>query len=831
MAPRSSTRRGLTALAVAATVSALIPPTGSAAAAANPWTGVDTASAARSDRPAEVHTDRFAGFTLDRSGMAGALRGSTDPEVVLPTPSGGFERFELVDTPVMEPGLAARHPEIRTYAGRGLDDPTATVRADLTPLGFHASVRSPRGQWFVDPYFHGDQSLYASYYGHDLTAAEPLRETEVKHVARQVEAAATGSAVRLRTYRLALVTDPSYARYFGAENVTAAKASLVNRVAQVYEDETAIRLLLVDATDKTNLNTDAEASRPNGPCGATACFLPEDLESCRTGTFVDNITALGQLVGAGNYDVGHIAMGVRGGGAAAPGVGGQDKAVGCTGLTTPVGDFFAVDYVAHEIGHQFGADHPFNGDQWNCGSGQRSAEDSYEPGSGSSIMAYAGICQQDNLQRHSDPYWSHRSLTEITSFTSAAPWSDDEVQNVSLRDFDGTDSFRLTFRGHRSAPITHGPGYTPETLKAALTSILPAGAEVEVAGYGNNTYNRPSEVDDTGFQVTFGGTLAGVDVRPLGIETTGTTALVGEAVQGGPEDNQGHRVTTTRNHRPVVTTAAHHTIPTRTPFALTGRAHDPDGDPVTYMWEQNDRGGETGTSLVDNRKTNGPLFRQFGTAATVTDSDALTYYSPGENTATPNPTRVFPDLAQIAANNTNAPTGTCPTAPPPPAPETGGGTNLSPELIDCYSEFLPTPDWVGITEDRTLHFKLTARDGRQGGGGIGSADTALTITPTAGPFLVTSQTSTPTYKAGSRQTVTWTVAGTNTTPINTTAVRITFSTDGGLTFPHTLSPRTRNDGTATVTLPRLQTTKGRIRVEAIGNIYFDLNDTDITITR
>ncbi|GAA3748992.1 hypothetical protein GCM10022225_36560 [Plantactinospora mayteni] len=854
---RAAPRRRLAILAVAALTAGVLPVLATPASAApsqpaNPWTRLaDGSSAARSAGPTDVHAERFTGYALDRASLAATLDrvpeerlGTASAQslvVALPAPDGTFQRFALVDSPVMAPGLAARHPEIRTYAGRGLDDPTATVRADLTPLGFHASVRSERGVWYVDPYSRQDQGRYASYFVRDSTNPdEPFVERE--DVAQTAEALAdevgaapstAGADVTLRTYRLALVTDPSYATYFGAANVTAAKVTLVNRVTQIYEDETAIRLVLVDETEKTNLNTPAEATGTNGPCGASPCYTAAQISSCGSGTLNRNNIVLGQLVGASNYDVGHIGLGVNGGGVAGLGVvGGANKARGCTGLPTPVGDFFAVDYVSHEIGHQFAGNHTFNGTQWNCSGGNRSAANSYEPGSGSSIMAYAGICQQDNLQPHSDPYWSQRSYTEITTYVSSARPAVNEVQNVSLREF-GTngDSFTLSFGGAESAPIVRGGNYSAAGIKAAIEAIpgWPAGALVTVAPFGGTGL-----LDDTGFQVTFaGGPVAGVNVGALTVTNlTGTDGFVGETVKGGPIDNGGWQVAQTGNSAPVVTVPAAYTIPVRTPFALTGSATDADGDTVTYLWEQNDRGGVSGgstagTALVSNTKTNGPLFRQFGTAAIVSPTDTLEYHSPGLNAVSTNPTRVFPDLEQIAWNNTNAKTGTCPAAPAPPA--SGGASNVPPEVVDCYSEFLPTADWVGFNGDRTMHFRLTARDGNPGAGGIGSADTALTLAPAAGPFLVTSQATAEPLVGGTAVPVSWDVAGTDAAPIGVSEVKISLSVDAGNTFPYVLAERTANDGAETVTLPNVGAKAARIKIEAVGNVFFDLNDANFAL--
>jgi hypothetical protein len=844
----SSRRTVLAGLLSVALMSMFVLPLPAHAAPEEPgglWHRILGAAAATPGRQADIQAKRIAAYALDRDGMAAALatvpkegaRAVAAPVTLsLPTPAGTFERFTLVDSPVMESGLAAQHPDITTYAGKGVDDPTSTIRADLTPLGFHASVRSSTGSWYIDPQYHLDQSVYASYYGRDLTDSHG-EFVEREDVDEAVDALGDdiagadvplGDAVKLHIYRLALVTDPSYANFFGAGNVTAAKVTLINRVTQVYEDETAIRLVLVNDTDKTNLNTPALATGTFGPCGAAACFTTAQLATCGSGTLSRNRIVLGQLIGASNYDIGHIGLGVNGGGVASLGVvGGNNKAQGCTGLPTPVGDFYAVDYVAHEMGHEFAGNHTFNGTQLNCSGGNRSAATSVEPGSGSSIMAYAGICQQDDLQPHSDPYWSQRSYTEITTYITSSRPAINEVQTVSLTGFDTNgDSFTVGYNGFDSAPIVRGSNYTTAGIKAAIEGITgwPAGATVTVAAFGG-----AGVLTDDGFQVTFnGGPVATTNITALALTNpAGTSGFVGETAKGGPIDNGGSQVVETGNHAPVVTVAPAVTIPVRTPFALTGSATDSDGDQVTYMWEQNDRGGisggsAAGTALVNNLKASGPLFRQFGTAAIVSATDTLKYYSPGENAVSPDPTRVFPDVAQILAGNTNAKTGRCPTAPPAP-------TAVPADVRDCYSEFLPTADWVGFAGDRTMHFRLTARDGHLGGGGIANAETAIRLAPGAGPFLATSQAAPQTVEGGRPAAITWDVAGTDAAPVNTANVRISLSVDGGATFPYVLADSTANDGSESLTLPNVATTHGRIKIAAIGNVFFDLTDADLTI--
>jgi hypothetical protein len=795
----------------------------------------------------DVKPERFRAFTLNDAALRSKLavapkqRSATSEApseagtvLELPAPDGSVQRFRVYQSQIMEPKLAALHPEIKTYAGVGIDDRTARIVADTTPLGFHASVRSAKGAWYIDPYYTRDDSVHVSYFRKDLKenphgdfverGVDGEDESDPLGLKLPSSATAMGPEVTLRTYRLALVTNPGYANYFGAENVTAAKVTLINRVNQIYEDETAIRLVLIGDTDKLNLNTAAEATGANGPCGNAACYTNAQVSSCSSGGLSRTRIVIGQLVGASNYDVGHLALGNPGGGVASLGVvGGNNKAQGCTGLAAPVGDYFAVDYVAHELGHQFNANHTFNGTQSNCSGGNRSAANSVEPGSGSTIMAYAGICQRDNLQPHTDPYWSFRSYDEIQSLVTGTRNPINEVQNISLRGFGTGDSLRLSYNGTQTAPITSGGNYTAAGIQQALLAILPEGANVTISGFGGS--GNPSA---DGFQVTFTGSLAQTDQPLLGIEVEGGEGFVGETARGGPINNQGFIVTQTGNHAPDVTVpAANYVIPPRTPFALTGSATDPDGDTVTYLWQQTDRGGisggsTAGTALTAATKTNGPLFRVFGKAADVTPEATQQYYSEGENAVGTDPTRVFPDIDQILAGQTNAETGTC--------PNPGTGTSPLPfEIRECFSEFLPTSDYVGFMSDRTLHFRLVARDMRPGGGGIGWADTSLTVAPLAGPFRVTSH-ATPQETWGlTPQLVTWDVAGTDVTPINVTRVKISLSVDGGQTYPYVLAAETENDGAETVPLPDVSTERARIKVEAVGNVFFDISDADLTI--
>lgn len=809
-----------------------------------------------------VEPEEYAATRVDVPALRGELPQAGGSAVIeVPDPEGRLQAFRVQRTQTMESELAAAHPEIATWSGRGVDDPRVSIALDITPMGFHAFVREPGAQadWYVDPaYNRRGTTAHLSYRSADLPAPEKRRQegeiTALRDTVTQARAAdrdpEAGQPVQRHFYRLALTSDPSYAAYFGTDNVLAEKVTLINRVNQIYNADLGTELRLVNDTDKLNLDTQAEATGADGPCGAAPCFdvaaggLPGDLDFCSILTLSQNRTVLGQLIGASSYDVGHIALGKNGGGVAYLGVvGGAYKGGGCTGLPQPKGDFFAIDYVAHEIGHQFGGNHTFNGASGNCGGNISDA--SVEPGSGSSVMAYAGICGEDDLQPHTDPYFSFLTIDEVET-VQATPYNVIEVQTVSLRDFD-TDGETITlgYEGD-TATITRGVDYTNAGVEAAVEAIT--GRDVSIAQWGfDEVFNSDddgnpvvSPIDDTGFQVIFNeepvaftlGDADDVDLPSLDVTgSSDVTGFVGETERGGPASTNGIDdpviSEVADNRAPVVTPPEPKTIPVRTPFALTGSGTDADGDSLIYLWEQTDRG--EGTRLADNRKFNGPLFRVFGDDAVVTDEDSLKSPSPGQNIADGSPTRVFPDMAQVLAGNTNAATGTCPKPRTPEGEPWPADEQLPDKALDCYSEFLPTTDYVGGSDGAgsVLNFRLTARDLFPSGGGAAHGDVALTVDRSAGPFLVTSQAAGTPVAGGSSVPVTWDVNGTRRLAQN---VRISLSTDGGTTFGTVVAASTPNDGSETLTMPNVTAGDARIKIEAVDNYFFAVNDASFALT-
>lgn len=245
----------------------------------------------------------------------------------------------------------------------------------------------------------------------------------------------------------------------------------------------------------------------------------------------------------------------------------------------------------------------------------------------------------------------------------------------------------------------------------------------------------------------------------------------------------------TANTAPVPVPVNNYTIPISTPFALKATASDAENDPLTYCWEQNDNSTVSGTSSVASpTKASGPNWLSF--PATVTG------------------TRTFPRLSTILAGLNVT----------PPLPGGDAGANI--EALSSVS--------------RTLNFRVTVRDNKPyvNGSAIGQTaftDAVVTVTNTAGPFAVTSPNTAISWSAGGTATVTWSVNGTNTGSVNCAAVNILLSTDGGQTFTTVLAAATANDGSEVITVPSTQGTTNRVKIESVGNIFFDISNVNFTI--
>lgn len=579
-----------------------------------------------------------------------------------PDADGNFETYEVLESTNMHPDLQSRYADIKSYTGMKVGDPLSTVRFTYDPyFGLSASFKNEDGMFYAESYTK-DNLTYIIYDRKDAVSLNNFQcLVEENAIADQLNFSnATSKNVidgLKRRYRLAITTSTEYSDYIAnqagvgtgtdAQKKTAILAAVnlaVARLNQVFENDLAVRLILIPNTDLLFFLTTDTFTVPN-----TGQMLGE------------NNTVTNAIIGAANYDLGHIFYQGGGGGLASlSSICGGGKAGGVTGTDVPVADPFVIDYVAHEMGHQMGGNHTQNN---GC---NRSNNNAVEPGSASTIMGYAGICAPD-VQGNSDAYFHANSIREM------------------------------------------------------YTTITGSG------NCGNNSSSGNSE--------------------------------------------------------PAADAGLDRTIPKETPFALTGTATDPDGDKLTYSFEQMDRQ----IAQMPPRPTNGtgPMFRSVK--------------------PTTSPTRYFPKLTTIVQ-------GYDPTV-------------INPNDYRAWEKLSA----VG----RFLNFSLLVRDNNAFGGQSKRDDVIITVLASAGPFIVTSQdVSDIVWELDKPATITWNVANTVAPPIKTPFVTILLSLDNGLTFPHIIVAKTENDGSYTYNVPKgLGKTerKARIMIKAIDNVFLNVNKIPFSI--
>ncbi|MGV3695460.1 reprolysin-like metallopeptidase [Flavobacterium sp.] len=611
-------------------------------------------------------------FELDLDALKASLqtapmrdsKGKSKLIIELPGAEGQLEHFRVVETPCMEVALAAKYPMIKTYAAQGIEDPTAVARFSVTQFGLHSMTLSgEKGTVFIDQYTE-DRSNYIVYSKSNLVKGDNnftcLTDQGINlpslgdvHGKNGNVALSTDDS-KLRTYRLAQSCNAEYGNIFAGSgtdaqkraNIQAQMAITVNRVNGVYERDLAITLIFIANNDQLIYFGDVNSDPWDGEYNT------------QTGITID------ATVGFDSYDIGHNFNTDGGGNAGCIGCicstndnpdSGFHKGTGMTGMDTPTGDPFDIDYVAHEMGHQFGGFHVQSSSGCRSGSGLTEVE----TGSGSSIMGYAGICPA-NVQNNSDDYFGYVNIRDISA-----------------------------------------------NVKTGTSSSCP-------------------------------------------------------------------QITNFTNNPPAANAGKDYVIPKSTAFMLTATASDPDGDAITYNWEQNDPQNPNSAAAPVATRAVGPMFRT--------------------RPSSTSPIRYMPALATVLAGATANTWEVCPSVA------------------------------------RDLNFSLTVRDNRAGGGQTASDLMKVTVNGTAGPFVITAPNTAVSWVAGTTQTVTWNVAGTTTNGVDTPYVDIYLSTNGGTTFPVLLASKVPNDGSEIIAVPNTIGTQNRIMVKGYDNIFYDVSNANFAIT-
>jgi hypothetical protein len=584
----------------------------------------------------------------------------------LPLPTRGQSfASAFTESPILSNELTTQLTGFKTYE---LKDPATNAlqgRLTITSQGVTGLIFTEKGSAYIYPVSPDYPDVHMVYYVKDIPVTQPTQCGVKDLVAGTNSAGARVATVlasdcQLRNYRLAVAATGEYTTWAGGSQAQALIyiGTLINDVTAIYERDAGITFTLVSNNSIifTNAATDPyDTHITNFPDGTT---------------LNNNTSTIDAALGSGNYDEGIVLSndwngglaylsavcnnGLKGGGAA-----GLKFGTGSNPTPGPQGPIFT-GTVAHEMAHQFSAQHTMASGTSSCGGGNNSLTTAYEPGGGSTIMAYAGSCGADAYQSYSDLYFHGFSILQIANYS---------VNSATCR------------------PAT------------PLSNSAPA----------------------------------------------------------------------------VSVPAASYTIPVSTPFMLAANGTDANNPTLYYCWEQLDLPTAATSGSPSAASTNGPNFRSFPPTTANT--------------------RVFPRLADLVS---------------------GAATPF---------EVLP-----GVS--RAMNFQVMVRDEASGGGCTAQTSVAVNTNASAGPFTVTSQSSTSTWTANGSNTatVTWNVAGSNAAPVNCSNVDIILSKDGGVTFTDTLVANTANDGTETFTIPSLPTSIGRVMVKARGNIFFNINSANITIT-
>lgn len=634
------------------------------------WSSVDASTIQlRSESSRLITPDRFKTFALDRQQMVSYLANAPvesknlfqQPEFILylPDNNGDLDEFVVWYSPIMEEELAVRHPEIRSFKGYKKNDRFVTARMTLTPDNFYAAISSPEKMVYIDQYSTERSDIFMSYNTADYD--DPVLSQDLicgvhdelfghDDATRTMPRSVLSEEVPLRLYRLALGCTGEWGILRGTqEKALAEMVVFVDRANVYFEKEVSARLVII-ASNENCINLDGNL---------------DPYQNSREGLSLvgQNTAVISQRVGFNNYDIGHLfSICYDVGGVAAGTLCSQAKGAGVTcHNSTSISNGIILVFV-HEVGHQMSASHTFN----HCPGqeGQTPSGTGYEPGSGSTIMAYPGACGSSNLNVARDDYYHAGTLDQILFFTAR----------------EGAEAFECA----------------------------------QLADFGN--------------------------LRP-------------EVTLNYPNEFY---------------------IPKVTPFYLTGKAIDPNGDNLQYNWDEMDA---QGSSPLGMPVGNVPIFRSL---------------KPGNS-----PTRFFPNMNRILQNE-----------------------------FGHVHELLPT-------YGRDLTFRLVARDDHPMGSAAAWQEVKFKVDGNSGPFELTSPNEPLKLKIGDKVDVRWDVSNTDIAPINCKYVDIYFSLENDLNFegPNMIPAAIQvpNDGFETVIVPNVDAFQARIVVKASDNIFFTVSKSNSRI--
>lgn len=456
------------------------------------WTPVDEN---RIDKMNQIEYNtkfkHFSAYQLNKSLLVSELQNlplfndniKSNKLIAFPVGNGVMNYFEMYETQLMHPDLAQRYPSIKTYVGIHNQNSAVQLNLTVTPSGVYVMVLNNAKSSFINPLtYYGDKYMF---FTKDQAYTDHLNSV-VCEVSEQLEENVDVHAIpskivtnsTLKQYRLALSCTHQYSNFHisqaglpssatNEEKKTAVLAAMVvtmNRVNAVYLRDVAVQLQLIENNDdliQLNAGTDPYSNDD------TFAMLNQ------------NQIQVNSIIGSSNYDIGHV-FSTGGGGVAALGsvCVNSVKAYGVTGLPSPVGDPYDIDYVAHEMGHQFGATHTYNN---SCG-GNRTNATAVEPGSGSTIMAYANICPP-NVQGASDDYFHQVSVNQMYNFINSGAGGNCSVNiqisntpptiNVALQDYTIPANTPFFLEVEASDPENDILSYTWEQLDNEISSQPP----------------------------------------------------------------------------------------------------------------------------------------------------------------------------------------------------------------------------------------------------------------------------------------------------------------------------------------------------------------------